>query len=166
MTTGSTSKTLIETVKSVSIVLAVSALGAVTIGSLWVLLGWMRFYGLETGVVAQAVPLDPVNYGNAFLNGTSQVIEWYNGTAQGNARFGSGMGLIAGSCLSLIALRRANLPARTCAVVLAGLITGGRLCLTFTSSPAPFLVCAALMGVLFGVAFFLTREPLPALPRA
>ncbi|MDZ4836962.1 MAG: hypothetical protein SGJ27_24530 [Candidatus Melainabacteria bacterium] len=153
-----------EVLRAVALVVSTSLIAALLIGGAWVVLGWMRFYGLETGVVAQATPLEITDYQNGFLNSTANAIDCYNLVFQGNSRFGSGLGLIAGACFGLLFLKRSPQPARLIGIAIAGAIVAGRFCLTFTSAPLPFLI-----SMLIGVACFLAisvlaREPLPALP--
>jgi hypothetical protein len=152
--------------RAVATVLASSLTGALVIGNLWLLIGWMRFYGLEPGVVASAVPLEPVQYNNFFLNETGRFIDSYNLAFQGNARFGSGIGAIAGAGLALLALTDEGLSTRATAAAIAGAITGGRFALTFTSSPVPFLVSTILGLTLFVLVQLLTHERLNTIPKS
>jgi hypothetical protein len=153
-----------QCVRAVAIVSINSFIAALVIGGAWLALGWMRFYGLETGVVAQALPLEHVDYHNAVLNLTASAIDSYNSFFQGNSRFGSGLGLMAGSCFSLLCFKRSPRSAQMLAVMLAGAIVAGRFCLTFTSSPAPFLVSIIVGAIGFLAISWFAREPLPALP--
>lgn len=155
---------IVETARAISLVVGTSALAALILGGTWILLGWMRFYGLETGVVAQATPLELTNYQNDFLNATAYLIDCYNRFFQGNSRFGSGLGLIAGSCIALLFLRRSPQPAKNAAVLLAGAIVAGRFCLTFTSAPLPFIVSLLIGASGFFLISRLAKEPLTALP--
>lgn len=152
-------------VRAIGTVVGTSAIAGLAIGGLWIVLGWMRFYGLEAGVVAQALPVESIDYHNALLNMTASLIDWYNGFFQGNSRFGSGIGLMAGASLSLLFLRKDLLPkTRLIAVFVAGAIFGGRLCLTFTSAPLPFLICAAVVALLFVAIASFSEEKLAVLP--
>ena len=168
MTTGENAdnakNVIVETARAVSLVAGTSAVAALVLGGSWILLGWMRFYGLETGVVAQATPLEITNYHNDFLNATAYLIDCYNRFFQGNSRFGSGLGLIAGSSIALLFLRRSPQPAKNAAILLAGAIVAGRFCLTFTSAPLPFIVSLLIGAIVFFLISLIAKEPLAALP--
>jgi hypothetical protein len=155
---------IIHSIRAIVLVTTTSAFAALVLGAVWLLLGWMRFYGLETGVVAQALPLVHIDYQNSLLNFSAFVIDCYNSFFQGNSRFGSGLGLIAGACFSLLFLRKSPPQARMLGASLAGAIVAGRFCLTFTSSPAPFVVSLVLGSFCFFAIALVAREPLPALP--
>jgi len=155
---------LFPVMRAVAFVLAASAAGAFVIANLWLLIGWMRFYGLEPGVVASAVPLDIVDYHNVFLNEVGKLIDSYNLTFQGNARFGSGIGAIAGAGMALVAMSQDRLPVRVAAAAVAGAIIGGRLALTFTSSPIAFLLGTSLGFALFALIQLFIHENLPTIP--
>lgn len=155
---------LSHVMRALAFVLAASAIGAFVIANLWLLIGWMRFYGLEPGVVASAVPLETVDYHNIFLNEVGKLIDSYNLTFQGNARFGSGIGAVAGAGLALVAVSQACLSVRVAAAALAGAIIGGRIALTFTSSPILFLVSASAGFTFFAFIQLLTHETLPTIP--
>lgn len=156
--------TLLQGTLATSTVLIGSAFGALILGNLWVALGWMRFYGMEPGVVASAIPLDAVNYNNSFLNEVGKLIDSYNLYFQGNARFGSGIGLMAGGCLALLGLTRNALEVRTVAAAMAGALVAGRFCLTFTSAPTPFLISVAIGAIVLAAVQLATHETLPTLP--
>lgn len=161
---GTETNVTAETVRAVALVLSLSILAALLLGGTWVVLGWMRFYGLETGVVAEALPLEITDYHNGFLNVTANAIDCYNRLFQGNSRFGSGLGLIAGSCFALLFLKRSPRQAQVIAVLIAGAIVAGRFCLTFTSAPGPFIASILVGAAVFFLISLLAREQLPALP--
>lgn len=150
--------------RAIALILGTSALAALVLGGMWMLLGWMRFYGLETGVVAQASPLEITDYQNNFLNATAYAIDCYNRFFQGNSRFGSGLGLIAGACFALLFLKRSPRPAQITGILLAGSIVAGRFILTFTSEPLPFLASLVIGALGFFALSLLAREPLSNLP--
>ncbi len=155
---------LFHVMRALAFVLAASFAGAFVIGNLWLLIGWMRFYGVEPGVVASAVPLDIVDYHNIFLNEVGKLIDSYNLMFQGNARFGSGIGAVAGAGMALVTVSQARLSVRVAAAALAGAIIGGRIALTFTSSPTPFLLSASLGFTFFALIQLFTHEKLPTIP--
>lgn len=155
--------TVLKSTLSVSIVIISSLVGAIILGAVWVAIGWMRFHGVEPDVVASAIPLESVEYNNAFLNEVGKLIDYYNLCFQGNARFGSGIGLIAGAGLSILKMQRRSIVIKTVAASTAGALVGGRFCLTFTSSPVPVLVSAAFGAVTFALFQIATHETLPAL---
>jgi hypothetical protein len=157
-------KTVTEATRAVAGILALSIVGAVTFGYLWMFLGYLRFYGLEPGVVARAIPLELIDYGNSFLNMIAAAIDRYNVSFQGNARFGSGIGMIAAACCSLLLFKNKPVQVKVVAAFLAGAIVGGRFCLTFTSSPAPFLVSALFVALVFAAVQKLAQQKLPPLP--
>lgn len=157
-------KSLAEMARAVAMVMILAAVSAIFFGYVWVAVGWMRFYGLEPGVVASAVPLDTIDYKNGFLNAVAQLVDLYNISFQGNARFGSGIGVIAGACASLLLLQHCSRPTKIVSAAVAGAAVGGRFCLTFTSAPAPFLLMIALGAFSFALIQFFVEEKLPSLP--
>lgn len=162
----SQSADIAEMVRSVATVMVSGAVAAIFFGYVWVVVGWMRFYGLEPGVVALAVPLETIDYKYGFLNTVAQLIDLYNISFQGNARFGSGIGVIAGACASLLLLQKCTRPTKIVSAAVAGAAVGGRFCLSFTSAPTPFLLMVALGALSFALIQFCVEEKLPSLPTA
>ncbi len=153
-----------QVVSSISIVLGLSLAGATILGAAWVAVGWMRFYGIEVGVLPLALPVEPHDYNNPFLALIGQSLDFYNCTFQGNSRFGSGLGLIAGASIALLLIPSGKRAGRIAGALVAGVLVGGRVSLTFTSDPAPFLASALLTALTFFVIEQATRQRLPPLP--
>ncbi|MBX9671088.1 MAG: hypothetical protein K2X93_26095 [Candidatus Obscuribacterales bacterium] len=153
-----------QVVSSISTVIGLSLAGATILGAAWVAVGWMRFYGIEVGVLPMALPVEPYDYNNPFLALIGRALDFYNCTFQGNSRFGSGLGLITGASIALLLIPAGKRAGRIAGALVAGVLVGGRVSLTFTSDPAPFLASALLTALLFFAIEQVTRQRLPLLP--
>ncbi len=155
---------VLEVLSAVSIVAGLSITSATILGAAWMAVGWMRFYGIEVGVLPQALPVAPCDYNNELLSLIGRALDCYNCTFQGNSRFGSGLGVIAGASIALLLIPADNRAGRATGALVAGALVGGRISLTFTSDPAPFLFGSLATALVFLIVEYLTRQQLPALP--
>ncbi len=140
-----------EACLAVLLVLALSGIAAVAFGFAWGLLDWMRNFGTDAalfpylGSTAGREQMFHL-FSSGPLVHLEGMIYWYNATFQGATRFGSGVGLIAGSIVALSLARKYGFLPRMVAAVVAGILLGGRMALMVTSEPD-----AVAWGMLAGV---------------
>jgi hypothetical protein len=173
MNEGDLRANLIETSRAIAIILLCSLLVALALGVIWCIVDWLRYYG--SGI--KLFPfLEPTTGGEApihiYTSGTifgaiEEVLIQYNALARGAARFGTGMGLIAGAFLGLCLAPRRSTVARIVSGVLCGAIVGGRLLIMLSSSPRLLLLGAVTGAVIVtAVTTISAREKIDSLPES
>lgn len=161
--------------KSLSQILLRSICMAIVLAFLASLIGFLRqfpnnelvlpFMKLGEGTTA-LVELGDSAYSASLF---SSFVHWYNMTFPGDARLGSGIGLIAGSFWGLFHIDNRFWVVRLSAGALTGMITGARVALMFTSNPAAFfngaVIGALIVGTYMAIAAGKRRiTPLPIQP--
>ena len=142
---------------------AISLIAAFAMGWMWELIGLMRGFGAESGILIKNVYGLTPDYHNPILNFVASGIDLYNHSFPNNSRFGSGLGLIAGAFTSLNIFAHCNTRARVTGGIIAGWMIGGRLALTFTSLPIHFIVVSTLGALIVGYSCILRRKPMRAI---
>lgn len=165
-------KSTFKLLAAILLILTASALAAVFMGQVWNGVCWLRSYGLTVGIADQTISsqvLPSVDYGNAFLNAIGQFTDLYNSTFSGNARFGSGLGVIAGALIGLGVVARfmpdiwQRAAFRAVLGLTAGALIGARLVLIITSDPIPFLLGMIPGAISLAIIVVCCKETLPSL---
>lgn len=154
-----------HTICSLTAVLICGAVAGVVAATLWASIDWLRNYG--TGYSPQP-PFGAAQLGgrnriypaSSFMGALEDLIDWYNSTFQGAARFGSGFGIIAGMCIALSCITRYSLAVRLVSGIICGGIIGGRIMLMLTSDVRYFLSGMIAGSVIGGIA--LARAGMPS----
>jgi len=150
---------------AVGLVLVASAVGFIVLTPVLLAVSFLRNYGLapDLSAVTQTAIFARPQTGEL-----AKFLEWYNSLMPGYARFGSGLGMIAGAFWALGYAKPFHPIARILGGAMAGLIMGARLAMFITSDPpivlGGALVCAAWTG---GYLFVVGRpsifKPLPVI---
>jgi hypothetical protein len=125
----------------------------------------LRNFGLppDLSSVAQA----PI-YAQAAKSSMAAFLEWYNSSMNGYARFGSGLGMMAGAFWAMGRAKTYFAPARVLTGLFAGFFIGGRVAMMITSD-APIVLGGALVGALWTAVYLFISglpsrfKPLPVL---
>lgn len=151
-----------------SILLPIAA--ALLMAFVWDLLDWMRSYGSGLPLFPQLLK-PPDNLAGAagarscFGFDVARLIDWFNCTFLGAARFGTALGLVWGGIYVLCTLGRCSRLEKYAAATVIGAMIGGRCGLLLSSSAHIFLgslVLGATLGCLSIAASgsSLSRQPL------
>ncbi len=162
---------VIQLLQAVALILFLSLAGAYLMGGTWELICWLRTFGVDGALVdkseavRRALALETHSAEGLIAQMAEETINWYSRTFAGNARFGSGLGLISGAIVALSILRNriSNRAVLSVSGIVAGALIGGRFCLFLSSKLIPFLFCIAVGALLVAIVMSIREEPLPRL---
>jgi hypothetical protein len=160
----------LETVRAVCTIVLCSTGLALLIGVVWCIVDWLRYYGSGITMFPFFEPTtggeQPIRlYAGTIFGAIEDVLIQYNAVARGAARFGTGLGLIAGAFVGLCLAPRTSTFCRIVAGITCGAIAGGRLLIMLSSSPR-LLLLGAVVGAALVVAVTVisARENIQPLP--
>lgn len=152
-----------QSVKAVGLVVVSSIVGLCLLTPVLLAVSFLRNYGLApdlSSVTQTAI------FAESHTGELAKFFEWYNSLMPGYARFGSGLGMIAGAFWALGYAKPYHAVARILGGFTAGFIMGARLAMFITSDP-PIVVGAALACAVWtgGYLFVIGRpsifKPMP-----
>ena len=166
-----TTSPVIQLVQGLALIMALGLVGAFLMGTLWEIICWLRTFGVEGAfvdkaeAVRKAIALETHSAESFFLQLVEETINWYSRTFAGNARFGSGLGLIAGVITALAILRKRidNRIVLSASGIVAGAVIGARFCLFLSSKLIPFVFCITAGALLVAAFMSIRDEPIPRL---
>lgn len=159
----------IQILQAVALIFLLATIGAILMGNVWDFIGWMRTFGIDgaamdkADLVRRALALETHEAQSVPFQIAEEIINWYSRTFVGHARFGSGLGIFAGTFIALSYLKERSAPVRIAAGTFAGALIGARFCLLISSKLVPFLFFVIAGAIVLAVLSTLKSESLPRL---
>lgn len=159
----------IQILQAVALIIALATIGAILMGNVWEFIGWMRTFGIDGAVmdkadlVRRALALETHEARSVPFQIAEEIINWYSRTYVGHARFGSGLGIFAGTFIALSFLKERSAPVRITAGAFAGALIGARFCLLISSKLVPFFLFICMGAVIVSALMTVKHPRLPKL---
>lgn len=160
---------ILQILQAMALITILATIGAILMGNVWDFVGWMRTFGIDgatmdkADLVRRALALETHTASNLPFQFAEEIINWYSHTFVGHARFGSGLGIFAGTFIALSFLKERSAPVRISAGAFAGALIGARFCLLLSSKLPLFVLFVAAGAILFAVLSTIKNESLPRL---
>lgn len=162
----------VQILQAVALIIILATIGAILMGNVWDFIGWMRTFGIDgaamdkADLVRRALALETHEAQSVPLQIAEEIINWYSRTFVGHARFGSGLGIFAGTFIALSFLKERSAAVRIAAGTFAGAIIGARFCLLISSKLVPFLFLVTAGALLLAALSSIKSDRLPRLHAA
>ena len=141
----------------IGLVIVSASAAAVVGGLMFEGVNWLRTYGLpqtvNQGSIVATVGNGPV------LGAIAKIVDLYNGSFMGFARFGAGLGSMAACFWALGRAKQYSAVARTATGCFAGALIGARMVMMITSQPNLVLIGLLLGAFTAGLCMFLSARP-------
>jgi|GEM_PF-1471848 hypothetical protein len=161
--------TFVQALQAVALIVLLATIGAILMANVWDFIGWMRTFGIDGAVmdkadlVRRALALETHSAQGVPFQIAEEIINGYSRTFVGHARFGSGLGIFAGTFIALSYLKERSAPVRIAAGTFAGALIGARFCLLISSKLVPFFFFVFAGAVIVGALMSIRQSQLSRL---